>query len=83
MTQRLSVIVLLAATACAPRTSLRPDFGESYAETFQAQTDLNRGTLTAPAYALSGEEGLALRARLAEEASDAETNDSDFSSSSP
>lgn len=62
----------LFVTACGEPAHLQRTYGQAYAEAFTQQADLDRPAAKDAGYALTGEEGLALRERVAEATSDAE-----------
>ncbi len=62
----------LLAMACGEPAHLQRTYGQAYTEAFTQQVDLDRPAAQDAQYALTGEEGLALRQRVAEATSDAE-----------
>ncbi len=62
----------LLLMACTEPAHLQRTHGQAYAEAFGQQAQLERPAAEQAAYALSGEEGLALRRRAVEAASDSE-----------
>lgn len=63
----------LSLAGCGQPVHLQYDYGRSYQTAFNAQADLSRPSAAHSAYALSGDEGAALRREVVKESSNAET----------
>ncbi len=73
MTRPLFAASLLGLAGCSAKAHLQYDHGRAYLATTAAQADRTRTTATDGAYALTGDEGLELRQRVVESATDAES----------
>jgi hypothetical protein len=76
MNRFLFLTALAAATlasGCIRPNRLQYDYGRSYSEAYSVQTDLTRASVKDNVPALSGAEGLALRAAVVEETSTAKS----------
>ena len=70
--------VAALGAGCGQPTHLQYDFGRAYTTTMQVQADLSRPSAAASGYPLSGVEGSALRQRVIEESTDAESGMAEF-----
>ena len=76
MNRFLLLTALAAATlagGCIRPNRLQYDYGRAYSEAFAVQTDTSRASVKDNVPALSGAEGLALRAAVVEETSEAKS----------
>jgi hypothetical protein len=73
MIRSLSALLLLPLGACASGHHLQYDHGRAYEAALAAQADLMRPAAADGAYPLTGFEGLALRQRATEDATDQES----------
>jgi len=70
-------LVALVAPGCLGHSQLQYDVGRAYEAAFAAQANLGRPSAADAAYGLSGEEGLELRARVTETATDTESGEAE------
>lgn len=73
MNRTLPIVLLpfgLTLAGCAEPAHLQRGFGTAYHEALTRQADLDRPTASDATSALTGEEGLALRRRVADAVSD-------------
>mgnify|MGYP007046932357 CR=1 FL=1 len=71
-------MTLLLTLACSSPTHLQYDYGRASSEAFTVQADLERESVQDAEYALMGLEGLIIRYRAAESATDQEDTESAF-----
>jgi len=74
------VLVLAAAAAlsgCAHPQHLQYDHGRAYMDALNAQADLGRPSVAGAEYHLTGFEGIQLRVRVTEEATDQESGEAE------
>jgi hypothetical protein len=67
------VVAATFGSGCIRASRLQYDYSRSYAESFATQTDLTRASVKDSLYAISGPEGMALRAAVVEETSSEKT----------
>jgi hypothetical protein len=74
MTRSILITVAggLFVSACNEPAHLQRSYGEAYSEAFTQQADLTRPAAAEAGITLTGEEGVALRQRVAESTSDTE-----------
>ena len=72
-------MIILLMAACGQPKTLQYDFGQSYNAAFTTQADLERLTVSQETYPLNGVEGLLIRYRAVEEATDEESGQSEIS----
>jgi hypothetical protein len=77
MTRTLTIWVAggFLLSACGEPAHLQHSYATSYDYAFEAQADLERAGAQGEQITLTGEEGLALRQRVAESTSDAEAGE--------
>lgn len=77
--KRLIPLLLVAtwATGCGHPKHLQYDFGRSYTEVMVMQADLDRPSVADSQYQLSGFEGIELRQRVSEQATDEESGEAE------
>ena len=73
LTRNGCLIALTGLIGCGQPLHQQYDFGRAYMDAFNAQADLTRPSAEDASYAISGTEGLELRQRVTEEATDTET----------
>lgn len=76
-----TAFVLIGIVGCAQPTHLQPDFGSAYTQAMATQADLQRSSVADSDYAISGDEGLALRQRVTEESTDTESGQAEVTQS--
>ena len=81
MNHRLLLLLTLVATACGHPRQLQQDHGRAYTTAMAVQADLDRPGAAEAAYTISGEEGIALRARAVESTTDQESGETEATSS--
>jgi len=81
MTHRLLLVLTLPAVACGHPRQLQYDHGRAFEATLAAQADLDRPGAEDAAYALTGEEGMALRALATQSATDQESGETEATAS--
>jgi hypothetical protein len=75
---RLTLLALAAlAAGCGRSVHQQYDHGRAYMAVLQAQSDLSRPSAADAAYALTGKEGIALRERATESATDQESGEAE------
>jgi hypothetical protein len=77
MNNRLLLLLPLAAVACGHPRQLQYDHGRSFQASLATQSDLDRPAAAESAYAITGVEGMELRARATESATDKESGDAE------
>ncbi len=76
--KRLALIAAATAFGCGSPLHLQYDHGRASDAAFNAQADRTRTTVAGSAYSLSGTEALEIRARVFEQATDAETGKAEY-----
>jgi len=71
----------VALTGCTQPLHLQYDYSRSYTECMNIQADLSRESVSEQDYVLSGTEGLELRQRATESATDQESAEAELTSS--
>ena len=77
MNNRLLLLLPLAAVACGHPRQLQYDHGRSFQASLATQSDRDRPAAAESAYAITGVEGMELRARATESATDKESGDAE------
>ena len=77
MKHRMLLLLPLAAVACGHPRQLQYDHGRAFEAALATQADLDRPAAADAAYALSGVEGMELRARATESATDQESGEAE------
>ncbi|MEL6346034.1 MAG: hypothetical protein AAFV53_23185 [Myxococcota bacterium] len=81
MLSSMTTLLLWGLMGCGQPLHLQYDHGRAFYTTKMIQADLDRPSAQGGAYALSGDEGIALRQRVIEESTDAETGTAKFAQS--
>lgn len=71
------LLVVAGATGCAHPQHLQYDFGRSYTQVMVMQADLGRPSVAGSEYHLTGFEGIELRQRVSEQATDEESGEAE------
>lgn len=73
-----SLALVAVLTACGQPTHLQYDYARSYEAAFSAQADRTRPAAANAIYELNGVEGLEIRARAQENATNAESGEAEY-----
>ena len=73
-----ALLPLAALAGCGSPTHLQYDYSRCFTATLATQADLGRSSAADADYPLSGPEGIALRQRVVEEATDTESGEAEF-----
>jgi hypothetical protein len=73
MTRVLPVLLVFLVSGCIRPARLQYDYGRSFTEAMNSQSDLTRADAKGGGYTLAGHEGVLLRMRVIEESTDVET----------
>ena len=73
LTRNGCLLALTGLIGCGQPLHQQYDFGRAYMDAFNTQADLTRPSAENAGYAISGTEGIELRQRVTEEATDVET----------
>lgn len=77
MKHRLLLLLPLAAVACGHPRQLQYDHGRAFQAAMATQADLDRPAAAESAYPITGIEGMELRARATESATDQESGEAE------
>ena len=76
--KRMSLIAALGLSACGSPLHLQYDHGRASGAAFEAQADRTRPSAASAGYRLTGTEALEIRARVFEQATDAESGKAEY-----